>query len=236
MKLRAVGLLLVGLMAAGTPCVAAEVTQATGTGSWCSPAQNGNGNTVICNGVDPRALDRLNAMLDREDLDLKQKSAEANDWAHSYHQLNDQLEETKKQLAAKGEDATVVQTAQDLLHEGELDKARAIFDRLLQFDKANVDRAAQDYFGRASVSALQFRSDEALPDFAKAYQYQPDDHRYATAYAITLYQQRDYPKAELVWLDVLGKMRARAPLGPADQADLVLTLTNLGTLYRDLHR
>ena len=27
-----------------------------GSGSWCSPAVNGNGHTIICNGVDPRAL------------------------------------------------------------------------------------------------------------------------------------------------------------------------------------
>ena len=52
MKTKTVGLLLVGLLvlAAGTmPLVAAEVTQTTGSNSPCSPAQNGNGNTTICN-------------------------------------------------------------------------------------------------------------------------------------------------------------------------------------------
>src|SRR5271167_2851650 len=120
MKTLRVGLLVVGLLvvAAGTPSAAAEITQTTGSGSWCSPAQNGNGNTVICNGVDPRAMDRLNELLDRKDLDLKQKTAEANEWARRYNELNTQLEETKKQLTANGGDATLVQTAQDLLHEG----------------------------------------------------------------------------------------------------------------------
>src|SRR5208282_4000809 len=153
MKPAAVGLLIAGLLAvaARTPPAAADITQTTGSGSWCSPAQNGNGNTVICNGVDPRAMDRLNELLDRKDLDLKQKTAEANDWAPRYNDLNAQLDETKKQLTAEGEDATLVQTAQDLLHEGKLDDARAIFDHLLQSDEANVDRAAQDHFGRASV-------------------------------------------------------------------------------------
>ena len=143
-------------------------------------------------------MDRLNELLDRKDLDLKQKTAEANDWARRYNELNAQLEETKKQLAAKGEDATLVQTAQDLLHEGKLEEARAIFDRLIQSDEANVDRAAQDHFGRASVFALQFRLDEALPDYAKAYQYRPDDQRYAEAYAYALQKQKDYSKAEFV--------------------------------------
>ena len=193
-------LIVIGLLmfTAATQLVAAEVTQTTGSGSWCSPAQNGNGNTVICNGVDPRAMDRLNELLDRKDLDLKQKTAEANDWAHRYNELNAQLDETKEQLAAKGQDATLVQTAQDLLHEGKLEEAHAIFDRLIQSDEANVDRAAQDHFGRASVFALQFRLDEALPDYAKAYQYRSGDQRYAAAYANALEQQRDYPKEELV--------------------------------------
>ena len=203
------------IFAAGAPAVAAEVEQTTSSGSWCSPAQNGNGNTVICNGVDPRAVNRLNELLDRKNLDLKQKTAEANEWARRYNELNAQLEETKKQLAAKGEDATLVETAQDLLHQGKLEEARAIFDRLLKSDEANVDRAAQDHFGRASVFALQFRLDEALPDYAKAYQYRPDDQRYAEAYAYALLKQRDYPKAEMVLQELLGQRRELAAQNPA---------------------
>src|SRR5271155_4210737 len=101
-----VGLLVLGLLvfAAGAPSATPETTQTTGSGSWCSPAQNGIGNTVICNGVDPRALDRLNELLDGKDLDLKQKTDEANEWARRYTDLNTQLDETKKQLTAKGED------------------------------------------------------------------------------------------------------------------------------------
>ena len=198
--------------AAGTGLVVADVAQTTGSGSWCSPAQNGNGNTVICNGVDPRAMNRLNELLDRKDLDLKQKTAEANDWAHRYNELNAQLEETKKQLTGKGEDATLVETAQDLLHQGKLEEARAIFDRLIKSDEANVDRAAQDHFGRASVFALQFRLDEALPDYAKAYQYRPDDQRYAEAYAHALYMQKDYAKEEQVSQELLRQRRSDAEL------------------------
>ena len=89
MKTEAAGLLIASLLAfsAGTPPAAADITQTTGSGSWCSPAQNANGNTVICNGVDPRAMDRLNELLDRKDLDLKQKTAEANDWTRRYTEV-----------------------------------------------------------------------------------------------------------------------------------------------------
>jgi Tetratricopeptide repeat len=238
MKPNAVGFLVVGLLVfvAGTPLVAAEVTQTTGSGSWCSPAQNGNGNIVICNGVDPRAMDRLNELLDRKDLDLKQKTAEANDWAQRYNELNGQLEDTKKLLAARGEDATLVQTAQGLLHEGKLEAAHAIFDRLIQSDEANVDRAAQDHFGRASVFALQFHLDLALPDYAEAYRYRPSDQHYAKAYAYALHQERDYPRAELVLREELRQLRGVTGQNPAYQPDLAEILNNSGMLYGEMHR
>ena len=51
MKTKTIGLFVVGLLvfAVGTQSVAAETTQMTGSDSWCSPALNGNGNTVACN-------------------------------------------------------------------------------------------------------------------------------------------------------------------------------------------
>jgi tetratricopeptide (TPR) repeat protein len=228
-------LCLLMMLAGAAPAVAADVEHST-TGP-CSPIQSGNNNVVNCNGVPERALDRLNELLDRKDLDLKQKTAEANEWTRRYNELNALLEETRKQLAAKGEDATLVQTAQDLLHEGKLEEARAIFDRLIKSDEANVDRAAQDHFGRASVFALQFRLDEALPDYAKAYQYRPDDPRFADPYARALYQQKHYPKAEQVVQELLRQLRSLAAQNPtAYQPDLAGTLSNLGLLYREMNR
>ena len=223
------------VLAVAMPAAGGDVEQTT-TG-WCSPAQNGNNNVVICNGIDPRAMARLNELLDLKDLSLKQKTAEANDWAQKYHDLNAELEDIKKQLAIKGEDATLVQAAQDLLHEGKLDEARGIFDRLIHYDEANVDRAAQDHFGRASVFALQFRLNEALPDYAKAYQYRPDNLRYAGAYADALRKQKDYTKAESVLLDLLAKQRILAVQNPAIyRPDLAETVDSLGMLYRETHR
>ncbi|HEY1778830.1 MAG TPA: tetratricopeptide repeat protein [Roseiarcus sp.] len=230
-------IIVVPLFLVGVHSSAAEITQTIGSGSWCSPAQNGNGNTVICNGVDPRAMDRLNELLDRKDLDLKQKTTEANAWAHRYNELNAQLEETKKQLAANGQDATLVQTAQDLLHEGKFKEARAIFDRLIQSDEANVDRAAQDYFGRATVFALQFRFDQALPDCAKAYEYRPNDQLYVETYAYALWQQKDFSKLEVVLQELLKQQRTLATQNPlASRLVIGSTLVHLGIAYDSMHR
>jgi tetratricopeptide (TPR) repeat protein len=194
MRRQIIGLLF--LLSGAVPAAAENVEQSTGSGSWCSPAQNGNNNQVICNGVDPRAMARLNELLDLKDLSLKQKTAEAEEWARKYNILNDQFETAKKQLAARGEDPTLVQTAQALLHEGRLDEARKIYDRLIASDEGNVDRAAQDYFDRATILSLQFRMADAMPDYAKAYQYRPSNPIYADSYAATAYRERSYSEAE----------------------------------------
>ena len=50
MKINAVGFIVVGLLMFATgQSRTADVTQTTGNGSPCSPAQNGTANTVICN-------------------------------------------------------------------------------------------------------------------------------------------------------------------------------------------
>ncbi|HJS84245.1 MAG TPA: tetratricopeptide repeat protein [Acetobacteraceae bacterium] len=223
------------LLLAGAAPAAAPVEQATG--GWCSPAVNGSNNQVVCNGVDPRAMARLNDQLDSMDLSLRQKTEEANEWARRYTELNAQFEETKRQLAAKGDDPALVQAAQDLLREGKLEEARKIYDRLIASDEGNVDRAAQDHFSRASIFALQFRVADAIPDYAKAYQYRPDNARYAGDYASALWRQRDYPKAEAVLRGLLPQARTLAAQDPAaHRPNLGRTLTILGLVYDDTHR
>ena len=152
-------LCLLVMLASIVPAVAAGQS----TAGWCSPIQSGNNNTFICNGVDPRAMKRLNDDLDRMDLSLQQKIAEANEWAKKYNELNTRFEETKKKLEAGGEDPTLVKAAQDLLHQGKLEEARRIYDRLIASDERNIDRAAQDHFNRAIISALQFRMVDGNP-------------------------------------------------------------------------
>src|ERR1035437_2296916 len=71
--------------------VATTVTQSTQ--GWCSPATtNVQGHvTIICQGINPRALRRLNELLDIKDLELKRKIQEAEEWATRYQELQDRL-------------------------------------------------------------------------------------------------------------------------------------------------
>jgi len=166
---------LLTALAWAAPAAAADVEQTTS--GPCSPTINGNNNSVNCSGVDPRAMARLEELLDQKDRDLKEKIADANEWARKCNELNAQLSDARRQLEAKGEDATLIQTAQDLLHEGKLDEAHKVYDRLIASDEANVDRAAEHHFSRAILFALQFRMADALADYAQAYQYRPHDVR-----------------------------------------------------------
>src|SRR5215469_17771576 len=65
------------------------------TSGWCSPAiANVVGNvTVNCIGVDPRALKRLNAELDRKNLQLADRIREADEWTKRYKELEARLSE-----------------------------------------------------------------------------------------------------------------------------------------------
>jgi tetratricopeptide (TPR) repeat protein len=224
---------LLMMFAGVVPAVAAEQS----TAGSCSPIQSGNNNVFICNGVDPRAMKRLNDDLDRMELNLQQKTTEANEWVRKYNELNTQFEQTKKELEAKGEDATLVQAAQDLLHQGKLDEARKIYDRLIASDEANVDRAAQNRFARATIFALQFRMVEALPDYAEAYQLRPKNPQYASEYARAAYRERQYAEAERGWTAALQIYRDLAAHDPGAYRPYVAqTFNDLGILYRDTGR
>src|ERR1700722_11330839 len=79
---------------------------------WCSPnIANVMGNvTVNCIGVDPRALQRLNAELNRKNLQLTEKISEADEWTTRYKELEARLGEA-------GDDIALSRQAEEYLHE-----------------------------------------------------------------------------------------------------------------------
>src|SRR5215468_10204230 len=92
---------------------AATIEQMT-TG-WCSPAVGKAENvTIVCQGVDPKALARLNELLDKKDLELTDKIREAEEWARKYHEL-------EQRLATEGQESPLAQQAQALIKEGKLE-------------------------------------------------------------------------------------------------------------------
>src|SRR5262245_66514393 len=61
------------------------------TARRCSPAVGqANNVTIVCQRVDPKALARLNELLDKQDLELQAKIGEAEEWAQTYNELKQQ--------------------------------------------------------------------------------------------------------------------------------------------------
>jgi tetratricopeptide (TPR) repeat protein len=200
------------------------ITQTT-TG-WCSPTVGKADNVIIiCQGVDPKALARLNELLDKKDLELQAKIREAEEWTQKYREL-------EQRLATQGQDEPLVQLTQTLLKEGKLDEAGVILDRLLDAGEKGVEQTAANHFNRAAVYALQFQLDKALPHYQKAYEYRRDNVQYAVYYTLTLQQQHRYDTAYMVYKDVLLRYRQMAQTDPqAYLPSFALMLNNLGNLY-----
>jgi tetratricopeptide (TPR) repeat protein len=181
-------------------------------------------------GINPEAWQQMLARLGQKDFDLQQREEEIKEWVRKYREL-------EQQLAAEGQDSSLAQQAQTFLQAGQLDEAGRLLDQLLASDEAEVERIASHYFSRARVFDLQFQPLAALPHYAKAYQYRPDNPAYAQAYAITLQTQHEYGKAEPVYVAVLQTFRDPTATAPvAYLPDIARTLNNLGLLYSDTQR
>lgn len=162
------------------------VTIVQKTSGWCSPAiANVVGNvTVNCIGVDPGALKRLNAELSRKNLELADKIREADQWTSKYKELETRLNEA-------GDDSVLSRQAEECLHEGELEKAGTILDQILGSEEKQIDRTAANHYSRALVFELQFRPQDALTHFEKAYRYRPEEVKYGLEYRLDLPRRGD---------------------------------------------
>ncbi len=208
------------------------------TSGWCSPViANVTGKvTVNCIGVDPRALNRLNAALSRMALQKEDKVREANEWTRRYKEL-------ETQLSKAGNDAVLSRQAEEYLHQGELEKAGEILDKVLATEDKGTDRTAANHYNRALDYELQFQLPESLPHLKKAYQLatvneaSPEEVKYGREYAYVLLRENEYSVAEPVLVAILGVARELAKTNPTEyQPALASILNNLGVLYLYAHR
>jgi tetratricopeptide (TPR) repeat protein len=216
----------------------AQVAIVQKTSGWCSPAiANVVGNvTVNCIGVDPRALKRLNVELNRKNLQLADKTREADNWTKRYNEL-------EARLSAAGDDSDQSRQAEEYLHEGELEKAGVILDQILAKEDKQTARTAANHYNRGLMFELQFLPLDALPHLKKAYQLAvanespAEEWKYGQEYAAVLFRQNDFTRAEPVMLATLDNARQLASGNPtAYQPDVADTLNNLGLLYSDTQR
>ncbi len=184
----------------------------------------------VYQGIDPKALHRLHELLDKKDLELQQKEEEIKEWIRKYHTLD-------QRLATEEQESALAHRARTLLHEGQLEEAGALLDQLLKSGEAEVERLASHHFSRGQVYELQFEPQSALPHYARAYQYRPDNPTYALAYADLLQTQKHYREAEPIYTGALQTLRSMAAANSATYLpDVALTLIKLGVLYNNTQR
>ena len=93
--------LLIAAYLLSASCLGAEVTQPAE--DRCSLAIPIKGNAaIVCNGVDPKALARLDELLNKKDLELNEKVEGAEAWARSYRELQEQLQLEERDIPLAG--------------------------------------------------------------------------------------------------------------------------------------
>jgi tetratricopeptide (TPR) repeat protein len=208
------------------PAIVQETTE------WCRPAITHvlGKITVNCIGVDPMALQRLNAELSQKNLQLADTIREADEWAARYAVLAAQLNKA-------GDDSALSRQAMQYLRAGKLEKAGTVLDQILGVEEPNVDLVAVHQYNRAQLYELQFRPQDALPHFEKAYQYRSGDVQFGLGYAGALIQESNFQRAEPVLSATLTRARELEKTNPAAYRPYTAgTLNNLANLYSRIQR
>ncbi len=211
---------------------AATITQST-VGD-CSPTvANVTGDIVIhCEGIDAKALNRLNELLELKDRDLGEarknlddKIQEANEWAGKYHEL-------ERRFSSSGEISELSSQVNQALKNGDFVTVGGILDQLLIQQEGDIDKIAANHYSRGQVYDLQNKSQLAQPHYEKAYRYRPEIFEYAFEYARTLQYHYDFIKAEVIYNEQLVILRRYAAVNPSiDQPRMARVLNNLGLIY-----
>ena len=202
------------------------------TSGWCSPAvANVAGNvTIVCNGVSPKALERLNRELSRRTLSLQQKLEEAEEFAQKFRELEQRLKE-------EGDQSKLSLQAAELIAAGELEEADQMLEQIEGREERHVNNLARVAYSRGQVAELRFREPEALPHYEKAYRNRPDNVDYGFRYAYILQKQKIFETAEQVHEVVIRTLRKLQLNDHLDyQSQLARSLNAQAILYGDTGR
>jgi len=185
---------------------------------------------VNCIGVDPMALQRLNAELSQKNLQLADTIREADEWAA--RMLCSRHSSTRRATTALSRDRR-----RNTCARGKLEKAGTVLDQILGVEEPNVDLVAVHQYNRAQLYELQFRPQDALPHFEKAYQYRSGDVQFGLGYAGALIQESNFQRAEPVLSATLTRARELEKTNPAAYRPYTAgTLNNVANLYSRIQR
>ena len=129
-------------------------------------------------------------------------------------QAADPVQRREQRLQQRPPDDELSKETGEALKSGNLNRAESLLKDLLAKEETQVDRTARNHFNLAALYELRFQPLQALSEYAKAYQYRPDEFRYAINYADLLHKQNRHGEAAPVYLAALGCVHCSAHYTP----------------------
>jgi len=150
-----------------------------------------NSQKPVINGSDdaPQAVvDRLLKKLDNTFVALQDKNSKLQKMVRKYKVV-------EARLAQYSDTDDVAAKARELLQQGDLDGAEALFSQRLEKPASQQKQAASDAFELASIADIKLNYDKAKTHFRQAAQLEPDNSLYLSAYGSVLNALGQYGKA-----------------------------------------
>lgn len=144
---------------------------------------------------------RMEQMLTPEEVeqlmaDLRQ---EINTWERRYHDLETSIEEG----LLVDPDNQRLKEAEAALSQGSFEKAATILEELAKEQEKEVDKAAGYQYRAGQAFQLAFKLQKALKNFARAYQYRPENSEYAVSYSNSLLIAGYYKEAREILSEII---------------------------------
>jgi len=134
---------------------------------------------IVCRGIDPALLQPLNQQLSQTKSTLNERIKRADNWVRRYSELS-------TELSRNGDESGRARLAAERLKVGDLAGAESILRDMTTGTNPVVRTLAQAHYDLARVLDLRFKPDEALTQYARAVELQPERGEYLRRYGYTL--------------------------------------------------
>jgi tetratricopeptide (TPR) repeat protein len=212
----------------------ATTMHAQTTSGWCSPIFiNSPINaplTINCNGVDPGIVAALKKKLAREQVttrDLRRRYAQVQQEINTFILQYRELEKKLSQYELLPEEK---RRAEELLRDGKLDEAGALFDQLIQQHHNNLIQLAQLHYLRAKVYLLESDESNMRAQLERSHALDPENLEYANDYGGALAEVQQFDEARIVFRRALDLAQDNAARSFESQYYESQITSNLGVL------